>query len=739
MSIADTVGIPFPLIPGRKEPQHRLSWRVVAPGEYRAEGDHGLALFPSVLVLDFDRYKNPSRDLAAEFLAKYPHMQFTRIIYTPSGGLHIYTRKPVDTHVKKTQAAYPGVDFLSVGEYACGEGTRLDYTNDQGRYIKGVYTSVGGVVVLPCPQDFLDGLERPAEAHKDGAAESLENEPEFIGICRYEPPSNQGHRGIDSYRLAARGKDLALPLSVVYQHMRDLWNPRNLPPQPDLDMYKECEHAYKYGRNAVGSHSAAAIFSQVAVPGRANETNGSQTQILGAVGVVDSQTPGHVRSNGDRSNTTPRSAQDTVVAGQYDYDQGNGAAVVSIDDFQHKKIMETIFRKAVVYDKKGELPLPSMGNVVYYLKHDDAWRGRLMYNMFTESIEIKGRPSWRRNRKSKGEALTKFDMAFIQTWFSTNHEIELGPDKVITAAMAAATQYHPVLDYLDGIVWDGRPRLDGLFVDTLGCMDNAYTREAAKLFLLSAVKRIYEPGCKLDYVVVLESKQGTKKSQWVAALGGPFASTGELVRGDKDTYQNMRGKWIIELPEIDATFSKQDVAWLKKIITIGTDHYRPSYAPQSEDVPRESVFIATINPSCTNQYLRDDENRRYWPIKTGKISVKKLEENRDQYFAEAVYRYKSGESNWEMTAESARMAHIEQELRKETDPWEESLEEWCATTWATKGAFSINEAFYALGSDAERRTARIRERMYRVLKILGYTYHPTSKKWYGTIDWGRLL
>src|ERR1019366_7530343 len=151
---------------------------------------------------------------------------------------------------------------------------------------------------------------------------------------------------------------------------------------------------------------------------------------------------------------------------------------------------------------------------------------------------------WRRDRKSKGEALNKFDISYIRTWFSNNPEIEVSDSTVTAAAMAAATQYHPVIDYLENVKWDGLDRLSMAFIQTLGVEDNPYTREVSTLFFLALIKRVFEPGCKLDYVVVLESRQGWGKSQWVAGVGGAFASTGELVRGDKDTYQNLRGKWV---------------------------------------------------------------------------------------------------------------------------------------------------------------------------------------------------
>ncbi len=94
---------------------------------------------------------------------------------------------------------------------------------------------------------------------------------------------------------------------------------------------------------------------------------------------------------------------------------------------------------------------------------------------------------------------------------------------------ARMNSFHPIREYLKGVKWDQRARMDKLFIDYLGCPDTPYHREAARKFLIGAVARAFEPGHKFDFVPILSGGQGKRKSTFISILAKSWF--GEL-KGD---------------------------------------------------------------------------------------------------------------------------------------------------------------------------------------------------------------
>jgi putative DNA primase/helicase len=194
------------------------------------------------------------------------------------------------------------------------------------------------------------------------------------------------------------------------------------------------------------------------------------------------------------------------------------------------------------------------------------------------------------------------------------------------------------------------------------------------LWLISAVARIYRPGVKADHMLILEGEQGARKSTALKILAGEEWFTDELPDlGSKDAAIHMQGVWIVEIAELDA-IGRAEVSRIKAFLTRTTDRFRPPYGRHTVEIKRQCVFAGTVNPDT---YLRDETgNRRFWPIRCGDIDVEGLARDRDQLWAEAVSRFKSGAIWWLEDKDLLKAARDEQDKRYQSDAWDGLIDRW---------------------------------------------------------------
>lgn len=249
---------------------------------------------------------------------------------------------------------------------------------------------------------------------------------------------------------------------------------------------------------------------------------------------------------------------------------------------------------------------------------------------------------------------------------------------------------HPIKDYLEILSWDGVPRLDTLLVDYLGAEDTPYIRAVTRKTFTAAVARIFNPGCKFDFVLVLAGPQGRGKSTLVAKMSKGWYTDSLSGIGTKEAFEGIQGYWLVELGEL-AAMRKLEIETIKNFISKQVDSYRAAYGRRVEDHPRQCIFIGTTN---STSFLRDDTgNRRFWPVRLGDRPPAKTvwydltAPVIDQLWAEAAALYNSGETLF-LPPELDAQAQEQQARFTEDDPRRGLVEDFLAVQlpadWKTR-------------------------------------------------------
>jgi len=421
------------------------------------------------------------------------------------------------------------------------------------------------------------------------------------------------------------------------------------------------------------------------------------------------------------------------------------------------------FEKAAWMDSlranKDGKTLPTLYNSLLVLENDKPWAGVIAFDEFAYRIVKRLPPPTRVSRVGEWSDLDDVQaLAYISEEFGFEPKKNLVMDAVL--AVAHQKTFHPVREYLEGLQWDGTARLPLLMSDYFGAISTPATAalEAAEMvelsiylrllsikWLVGAVARVMEPGCKLDTMVVLEGGQGEFKSSTLRALFGPeWFSDSKLVVGDKDALAQMQGKWCYEMAEMDS-HSKADTTAFKQFMSSQVDRVRWHYGRRAEDVPRQSVFVGTTN---MDEYGKDETGmRRIWPATVGYIDRKKVADDRDQLWAEAVHYYHRKARWWVdkevivIDPEKAPYTGLfsepvnERELfdrqaeeRMQIDAWSYRVQDWLDKNNRLPYVTTADILGSALGLDTARWSKPEQMRAAAILRRLGFKRQKVGPK-----------
>lgn len=367
-------------------------------------------------------------------------------------------------------------------------------------------------------------------------------------------------------------------------------------------------------------------------------------------------------------------------------------------------------------------PRAIVANAVLALRTAPEWRGVLAYDEFGERVVARLPAPWGAIPDPWQDA----DDTRLACWMQ-EHGIHMHALEAGAAAQVAGrdTSFHPVRDYLNGLEWDTEDRLSTWIVRWLGVSpggpsQDAYLSAVGRMWLISAVARVMDPGCKVDTCLVLEGRQGRRKSSALETLAGEKWFTDCLsILGSKDARLEVHGKWIIEIADMHA-YRAAEAAAIRSFISTRIDRFRRPYDRHLVELPRQSVFGATVNG---DDWARDpEEERRMWPVRVdSEVDLEGLREVRDQLWAEARACYRAGQRWWITDRDILATSRWEQRDRFEQDAWHPLIDGYLAGSLLAADEVTVEQLLEKpIGMPVKDQHTGHARRVAGVLRSLGW-------------------
>lgn len=362
------------------------------------------------------------------------------------------------------------------------------------------------------------------------------------------------------------------------------------------------------------------------------------------------------------------------------------------DNLRHRQELEA--RKSIPLElgAKGE-PKQTIENFVRVLT-GDAFFDNVKFNKLTNAPE--------KNEGGEVVRWSDFDDSKARHHIESNYGL-YSDSKYNNAIniLFSEREYHPVIEVIEALEWDGVPRIETLLTKWLKCDDLPYTREVSRIIFAGGINRVYRPGCKFEDVpILIGTRQGEGKStfvRWLALEDRFFREVNDM-EGQRGS-EAVEGAWICEISELLALTKSKEVELVKSFISRQTETYRRSYDRRISDYPRQCVFVGTTN---RREFLTDRTgNRRFYPVVCNQVGYELFNSKDEcqadirQCWAEACHYFKTGddkanpyfsrellpearERQNEATEEDYRVGLIEEYAKDKThlcviDVWENAL------------------------------------------------------------------
>lgn len=301
------------------------------------------------------------------------------------------------------------------------------------------------------------------------------------------------------------------------------------------------------------------------------------------------------------------------------------------------------------YDEDGNVKSVKqlVHNFEVVMDKDSRFAGKIRLNEFAQQPYLYGSVPWENENNCR--AWSSHDDSALFSLIQADYGLKSRQDFADALKnVSMRNKFHPVRELLDSLTWDGKEHIRSLLPEYLGAEDSDYTYQVMRLWMLGAVSRVYKPGSKFDYMIILQGSQGIGKSTFLKLMAlddSWFNDSLDSLDSDK-AVQSLTGSWIIELAELKSLArTAGGVESVKRFLTATQDKYRIPYERRADTFYRQCVFAGTTNK---DDFLQDETgNRRFLIIHTGvtkpskSLFIPEAMDDIKQAWAEAVHIWKN--------------------------------------------------------------------------------------------------
>lgn len=243
------------------------------------------------------------------------------------------------------------------------------------------------------------------------------------------------------------------------------------------------------------------------------------------------------------------------------------------------------------------------------------------------------------------------------------------------AATAERNAFDSAAQWLEGLQWDGVPRVDEFLAKGFATEVGGYQRAISRYVWTALAGRIIRPGVKADMAPVAVGVQGCRKSSAVSAMAPKqeFFAELDLSLDEADLYRAMKGKLVLELGEL-AGMRKKEAEHLKRFVSATHNLWIEKFQTAATSYARRSIFFGTTNEEG---FLSDPTGSRRWlPFHagiTGNCDPDWIAANREQLFAEGAHLYNAHGVLFEEAERLAKAVHGDFSA---SDPWDDVIDAW---------------------------------------------------------------